>query len=386
MNQKVELKGVRLMIIFLLSTINLISQSSYSLIDEASKMLPDSLIEFPEVADYLTKDLTTTEEKVRAIYIWITHNIAYDLDQSATEKEYASTAEIVEGVMKDRKGVCMHYANLFLAMSESIGIQSYMISGYTRENNGTIASESHAWNAVKIDTNYYLLDLTWAAGYVYKHKYVHEFRDAYFLIPPKEFIETHMPFDPIWQFLNTPIDNADFKSANYSKLRRTGTYQFPDSIRAYEKMTKLQQVEAANNRLVKSGINNDLIKEQVENNYYNIGVYQFNEANEMHTFGVNNYNEYIKYRNKRFRKPKVSDALIRELINNAELGMKKAYQLFTALNNSNNELKKKGINDKLRDILSSMQVDLSNLEKEVDYVNRYLKTWKPLRIFVMPKL
>ena len=150
--------------LFIISTVGF-GQSSFAVIDDKSKTTPDSLTNFKEIAYFLTDDLKTDTEKARALYIWIAHNITYDLSQMNSNQRYNSSQEIIDEVLTNRQGICQHYSELYLAMSKSVGLKSYLISGYTRDVFGNIADVSHAWNGVRIDSNFFLIDVTWAAGY-----------------------------------------------------------------------------------------------------------------------------------------------------------------------------------------------------------------------------
>ena len=82
--------------------------------------------------------------------------------------------------------------------------------GYSAGDQITGPSD-HAWNAVKINGAWYLLDSTWGAGYTdEQNNFVFDFDDEYFLMPPEQFIYTHFPEDAKWQLLSTPISNNEF--------------------------------------------------------------------------------------------------------------------------------------------------------------------------------
>ncbi len=352
-------------------------QINFSTIDEKSKTVPDSLNGYKEIADYLTNDLKTEKEKARAIYIWIAYNIEYDLGQVNSSKRYNSDKEIIDEVLNDRKGLCQHYSELFLAMSNSIGLKSYLISGYTKDVFGRIASVSHSWNGIYLDSNYYMIDVTWASGYKINGKYVHKFRDNYFLRSPKEFIKDHMPFDPIWQFLDNPINNSEFISADFTKLDIKGGYAFEDLILQFEMQNELDQLESMNNRIIANGIKNSLIQEQVDENILQITNRKYNLAIDTLNYGIDNYNLYISHKNRQFRNPKIEDHQVKELIENADKGIYAANEILYGLFSSNYEL------DKLISETRSRIPDLiSDLNREKNFVDRYLKKWKPFRIFM----
>src|SRR5690606_19487068 len=104
------------------------------------------------IAKFLTQQLNTKEEKARAIYIWISQNIRYDLGNLNSTFRYRSVEEVIDDVMETRKGVCLHYAALFQAMCKTVGLESFQINGYTRDGSGKIAELSHSWNALQLDS------------------------------------------------------------------------------------------------------------------------------------------------------------------------------------------------------------------------------------------
>ena len=363
--------------IFILISVCAFGQPNYLAIDENSKSVPDTLKTCPSIARYLTDGLSTDLEKARALYIWITHNITYDLDQINSAQSYHSSQELIEEVLKKRTGVCQDYAELFLAMSKSVGLESYLISGYTRQTNDKISDLGHAWNGVKLGSNYYLIDATWAAGYVLNDKYIHEFADTHFLIPPKDFIKTHIPFDPIWQFMDNPINNYDFKAQDFSKLDKKGMFMFRDSIRVYKNLDQLAKLETSNRRIAGSGITNKLVQKQLNKNRRQIDYIQYNLAVEKLNTGVSNFNLYIAHKNNRFRNPKLEDSYVKELIDYAIEEVYSAEKMLEGLFPGDKEL-----NEFVVDTRNQLAGLITNLERERDFVNRYLKRWKPLRGFM----
>ena len=374
---KIQMKKEILFTGLLIITTLLSGQSDFSTIDENSKNVSDSFIGYTEIADHLTNGLTTDIEKARAIYIWIAHNIKYELTQIDIVNRYDSKQDIIDEVIKDRKGVCQHYSELFLAMSKSAGLNSYLISGYTRDVFGEIAGLSHAWNGIKIDSNYYLIDLTWAAGYEFKGKYVHKFRDDYFLKSPQTFIKDHIPFDPIWQFLDNPIKNKDFISKDFSKVEIVGDFAYKDSIKQFERFDELTQLENSNRRIIENGIENQLIQKQIDENILQIANRKYNLAIDTLNYGIDSYNLYVTHKNRQFKNPKLEDSRVKELIDNADYGVYAANEIFYGLFSSNNDLNKLIIESR-----NGMLDLITDLEREKDFTNKYLKKWKPLRIFM----
>ncbi|CRI67814.1 exported hypothetical protein [Thiocapsa sp. KS1] len=145
-----------------------------------------------------------------AIYYWLSQNIAYDTKGFFTG-EFGSLTP--ESVLQRREAVCSGYSRLFQALATRIGLDSREISGVSKgygwSTDGTLGD--HAWNAVRIDGQWGLIDATWGAGHLNdQNRFVRATDDFYFLTPPERFIYNHLPKDPAWQLLPAPISHAEF--------------------------------------------------------------------------------------------------------------------------------------------------------------------------------
>ncbi len=353
------------------------TNSKYKQIDSNSIVVPDSLNTYIEISNYLTKNLDSDEEKARAIYIWIANNIRYNLSLLDSSRVYNSEKQIIEEVLKNRQGVCAHYATLFSAMSNVAGLKSYLISGYTR-NSDTIG---HDWNGVKVDSSYYLIDVTWAAGYVQNGKYIHDFNNKYFLDSPEKFIEDHMPFDPIWQFLDNPINNKDFLSHDYSKISTNGNFSFSDSILYYEKIDEISQLENTNRRIIKCGVINPVVEAELEQNRLLIANSKCKKAIDTLNYAIDKFNLYINYRHNLFQNPKINDDGIKDLIQKTENSLYAAYGQLYGLSSSNADL-----NNCISENQTKISSLISDIEKEKRFINRYLTIDKSQRIYLLAGL
>lgn len=343
------------------------AQKDWSKIDQSSASVPSRLTSYQDIAKHLTRNTKDETEKVRALYYWITHAISYDMKLARNPQVYSSSDELVLSVLKKRKGVCQHYAELFLAMCKTVGVKAYLVKGYTRYADGSLADESHSWNAVEIHNEFYLLDLTWAAGYQAKRKYVHKFRDDYFMIRPEVFVKTHMPFDPIWQFLPNPLNHTEFMNQNFAKLNAKGTYPFRQLISEYEKLGKFDQYKVANERINASGVKNKLIKNMLDENLTQLNLILYNKAVEKLNEGVNQYNTYIGHKNKQFKNPDLSDEEIQKLLQSAEQNILRADEITQNIYTNHPELSKAV--RKLRKQLPKLN---QTLKVERSFLNTYL--------------
>jgi Transglutaminase-like domain len=135
----------------------------------------------------LTNDLiapfSNDTDRVRAIFRWIADNIAYDYktfnkqegdpvfecknNNNCSAEEIFYNTQLIHEMLKKKKAVSNGYALLFKTMCTIANIKSDVVTGYVKTKAyqiGTSLPADHAWNIVKIDSNWYCLDVTWAAG------------------------------------------------------------------------------------------------------------------------------------------------------------------------------------------------------------------------------
>jgi hypothetical protein len=125
--------------------------------------------------------------KLRAIYGWVTSNIAYDYQAYLAGQSQLVTAS---QTLKSKKGVCRDYAFLVAAMSRAAGLQAKVVNG-TAYKKGSWAAQSHAWNEVYSDGKWVTVDATWDAGYIQNNRFVSAPTAKYFAQDSKEFAVTH---------------------------------------------------------------------------------------------------------------------------------------------------------------------------------------------------
>lgn len=371
---------MRRIILFILVSLNtgLSFGADYSKIDKQAATTPATLRSATEISAYLTKNLATPTEKIRAIYYWISHNIRYDVSQlgSAGISYRSGERNLLNEVLQKRQGVCQHYAELFNACCKAAGIQSYIISGYTKTD-GKIAPLAHAWNAVVIDGKYYEMDATWASGYVDNGKFTAKFDDTYFMIPPAEFIKTHMPFDPIWQFLDNPVSNKDFQANDFSKLKIRSNFNFSDSIKTIAGLDSLSILTRENKRIRNCGLTNDLIREYVSYNQQNIAQIKYNQAVGEFNKAIEAYNIYVMHKNKQFKGSSMEDAKIMELLTAANNHAETSENRIRFLNGDNSTIMKN-----IFELQTQIEALKKNLDIETAFVKKYVSTAKPFRMLL----
>lgn len=221
---------LRLFIIFLLLSNSCFSQkrtASFSSIDWNVRSIEAPTVD--SLAKKLAAPYQTDLEKVRAIFSWIAQHIAYNtgiynagkgyraatyvFDPADTITSKSAIEQTAESVLRRRVAICDGYSKLFKTLCDYAGVESQVILGYGKcylEKNEKFRT-NHTWNAVKIDSVWRLLDVTWASGYVtYSNEFVHHMDESYFLAPPQQFILDHYPEDLRWTLLEQPPALREF--------------------------------------------------------------------------------------------------------------------------------------------------------------------------------
>jgi hypothetical protein len=302
----------------------------YAAIDKKALQLPDSLTKTTtDLAKFISDNFQSDNEKVRAIFIWITSNIQYDVENMFAINFYENREVKIAKPLQTRKGICENYAVLFNDICNKAGIKSYVIEGYTRQN-GFADYIPHAWCAALIDSSWFMFDPTWGSGYISGGKFYKKINNNYFKATPETLIKSHMPFDYMWQFLNYPVTNQEFYDGKTKQNKSKPLFNFTDSIQLYEKQSHIEQLKSSADRVERNGVKNSLIfdrlqhlKMEIEYDKQNTIVNQYNSAVSDYNEGINFFNDFINYRNKQFT-PMKSDADIQTMIDLADNKLKSA--------------------------------------------------------------
>lgn len=174
-----------------------------------------------DLAAYLTTPAQNDLEKARLIYTWIATHIRYDADAYNTGiyKDESSPA----GVLERRTAVCEGYSTLFKELARRMHLEVEKITGYAKgygfEEGDTFSDTDHAWNAVKINGQWQLIDVTWGSCHGFTHNKKLEtktrFDDYWFCASPEEFIFSHLPESDDWQLTNPKITLRQFEAMPY---------------------------------------------------------------------------------------------------------------------------------------------------------------------------
>ncbi|MEM0518034.1 transglutaminase domain-containing protein [Aequorivita flava] len=196
----------------------------YQRVDAILTMYPDSFESPEKLSKFISRDFVSEKDKVRAIYTWIIHNIAYNPDEykkfdykfsnyrERNEKDEKLRNNIIQRTIKTGQAVCEGYAMLFERLCELQGIKNYLVRGDIKSNFSDIGrpfKRIHMWNVATIDGKPYLFDATWGAG-KYNEKFIKDPTYFYYKTPPELFIKTHYPDMFEDAFLNDTITKEQF--------------------------------------------------------------------------------------------------------------------------------------------------------------------------------
>ena len=347
--------------------------NDYLVIDTKVAKIPDSLTATTsEIASYISSNFKTENEKVRAIYYWTASNISYDVPNMYEPNYLDSPQEKITNTLKSRKGVCIHYAEVFNDIANKTGIKTYIIGGYTKQD-GKIAPISHAWCASKIDGKWFLFDPTWGSGYINGQKFIKKMNNSFYKVEPSKMIASHIPFDYLWQFLNSPTTNQEFISGKMEVNKPKTNFEFEKEIDNYEKLSDGDKAFEASKRIEKNGLLNKMItdyfnekKKQFTVIRQNKNIEKLNIISADFNQGISYLNDFIMYRNKRF-KPTQSDEMIKKMIQDVKDKFTKCKDEVYTIGSVGTE-NSSNLNSLKRLILEA----IDKTKEQEDFVNEYL--------------
>jgi hypothetical protein len=224
------------LILFMIYTGTLAQSQSiqYKAVDEfVTKLGPLDSLNVAQIAEALTLKLQDKEQKARALFYWIGHNIALDPKAIKINDERKS---LPEDVIKQRKATPLGFAKLYQEMSSLANIRCLVVDGYVKNSiedlNNPADEINYSWNVVQLGPSpdkWYLIDVARASGTLDKKltQFIKDFTSEYFFADKTLFNLDHYPDNDAWQlgggpkslkeFYNLPII---FNGAYYYNLKK----------------------------------------------------------------------------------------------------------------------------------------------------------------------
>ena len=102
-----------------------------------------------EIINNNTNMFMSKKDKIKALHDYIINNTKYDIEMEQTgESQYNSKK--INGLLDEHYAICSAYTDVMAVMLTKLGLENYKIS-----------NKKHVWNAVKLNDEWYHLDLTW---------------------------------------------------------------------------------------------------------------------------------------------------------------------------------------------------------------------------------
>lgn len=209
----------------------------------------------------LSKSISTStkdqKEQLQMLLLWADKFLRVDAERFFTGGYPLTTDESI----KQRKGLCDEYANIVSEFCKLNNITCLRIEGYVKyagfKSTDVLDEANHAWNAVYVDSSWLLCDLFWSTCELINKNgsssFIKKINTDYFLAPPAQFISTHLPLDPVFQFDNHPIKMHSFYDSNqaFDSSARMGYVNYRDSVSAYLKLNEQEQkIKTAENSYI----------------------------------------------------------------------------------------------------------------------------------------
>ena len=172
------------------------------------------------LARFLRAGALSDEKTVETFYYWIHQNIEYDVELSKKDNLTKTDVSVLK-VLENKKSICAGYANLFFELCQAVKIECVVVEGVAQIDNDKTA-QPHAWNAVKINDKWKLIDAAWGSGGTLESGAFFKYLDLNYLYSkPENFILEHFPNEEKWQLLAQPISKLDFSSNEYIEKRKS---------------------------------------------------------------------------------------------------------------------------------------------------------------------
>ncbi len=117
------------------------------------------------LAQSITLNARNDSDKVVAIYQWMFKNLDYDYQSLINERKGTPDPDSFQQpavAIRRKTAVCDGYSRIFRDLCLLNNVYSTVIVGYTTFNELTDSAQVlHAWNSVRVNNNWYLMDISW---------------------------------------------------------------------------------------------------------------------------------------------------------------------------------------------------------------------------------
>ncbi|MBO4727572.1 MAG: hypothetical protein J5631_04040 [Spirochaetaceae bacterium] len=175
------------------------------------KVSQDPETNLKELVSYLIKGASDNFARVKVLHDWICYNIDYDTDlffkDSSKKQNYCE-------VLQTRKAISTGFSALMKEMCTLAGFECVSIDGFAKGYgyNGHLSETvEHSWNAVNIESKWYLIDVTWDTGYLERKAFIRCYSSEYLFLDSRSFLYTHLPKEDAFQFYAPVVSASQFE-------------------------------------------------------------------------------------------------------------------------------------------------------------------------------
>ncbi len=136
-------------------------------------------------------------EKEEAIYRWLVNHVDYDWRHQDFMVQPPRSSYEPYGGLVDHTAVCLGYATSFQLLCDLAGVECITVVGAAFHS-----EESHGWNMVRLNGNWYCVDVTWDANG--REQLGGSYKWRYFNITSDEMARNHQ-----WDYDNVPEATAE---------------------------------------------------------------------------------------------------------------------------------------------------------------------------------
>lgn len=183
-------------------------------------MLDDPASGIPRLARFLRDDggaagpVVDHYHLVKRIHDWITRSVAYDTQAAFGFSHDSQDPAVFMRYPEGPRAVCRGFADLFVALAVEAGLQAQRISGVCRTYWSALDRYgTHAWNAVRINGRWYVIDTSGDARvrhYPDGRSEIGPYRDEQLFISPEAQLLTYRANIESEQLIADPIDFEAF--------------------------------------------------------------------------------------------------------------------------------------------------------------------------------
>ena len=183
--------------------------------DKYRTLTTPSVLSFQDLSKQLIAATPNKREQLQLFLLW-----TFDHMNADSVRFFQGGAPFSnDEAFARRTGLCDEYSNLMNDFCKQAGIVNYKVPGYVKypafKAGDSFTEVNHAWNAVYIDSSWLLCDLFWStvaleADDGSEPRFIRRLEPIYFLSIPSDFVNQHLPADPVFQFSDYPIAFRSF--------------------------------------------------------------------------------------------------------------------------------------------------------------------------------